>query len=217
MLFRSVSQSRYESLNADGVRVKGDLSKDLAQDYLNDHRSELQESVSPDKKIASLQKKYDTLKNRCDMAKEKRRMKGQRLLSQAEMKYMRQMSDINQQIHLLKSESMKPTTVTESMVTSTDLANIIADRIDMRYPQLITDYGIEVVGNAIMDVADFYAGDIEELGSSDIGGMVREVIKQLKSGSNLDEDVDYRDWETDRNSTRLNSSHSAKSRMPSSA
>ena len=30
-------------------------------------------------------------------------------------------------------------------------------------------------------------------------------------------DADYRDWETDRKSTRLNSSHSAKSRMPSSA
>ena len=29
--------------------------------------------------------------------------------------------------------------------------------------------------------------------------------------------VCYRDWETDRKSTRLNSSHSAKSRMPSSA
>ena len=29
--------------------------------------------------------------------------------------------------------------------------------------------------------------------------------------------VIYRDWETDRKSTRLNSSHSAKSRMPSSA
>ena len=28
---------------------------------------------------------------------------------------------------------------------------------------------------------------------------------------------EYRDWETDRKSTRLNSSHSAKSRMPSSA
>ena len=27
----------------------------------------------------------------------------------------------------------------------------------------------------------------------------------------------YREWETDRKSTRLNSSHSAKSRMPSSA
>ena len=30
-------------------------------------------------------------------------------------------------------------------------------------------------------------------------------------------DDEYRDWETDRKSTRLNSSHSAKSRMPSSA
>ena len=29
--------------------------------------------------------------------------------------------------------------------------------------------------------------------------------------------IQYRDWETDRKSTRLNSSHSAKSRMPSSA
>ena len=29
--------------------------------------------------------------------------------------------------------------------------------------------------------------------------------------------IGYRDWETDRKSTRLNSSHSAKSRMPSSA
>ena len=28
---------------------------------------------------------------------------------------------------------------------------------------------------------------------------------------------EYRDWETDRKSTLLNSSHSAKSRMPSSA
>ena len=30
-------------------------------------------------------------------------------------------------------------------------------------------------------------------------------------------DSDYRDWETDRKSTRLNSSHSGESRMPSSA
>ena len=29
--------------------------------------------------------------------------------------------------------------------------------------------------------------------------------------------TDYRDWETDRKSTRLNSSHSGESRMPSSA
>ena len=29
--------------------------------------------------------------------------------------------------------------------------------------------------------------------------------------------AEYRDWETDRKSTRLNSSHSGESRMPSSA
>ena len=36
----------------------------------------------------------------------------------------------------------------------------------------------------------------------------------IKLGNGKDH---YRDWETDRKSTRLNSSHSAKSRMPSSA
>ena len=44
-------------------------------------------------------------------------------------------------------------------------------------------------------------------------------VEQEGSGSAVDIDYDnaYRDWETDRKSTRLNSSHSAKSRMPSSA
>ena len=52
---------------------------------------------------------------------------------------------------------------------------------------------------------------------------------QLKTRTNYKNDIlnglyeswykngQYRDWETDRKSTRLNSSHSAKSRMPSSA
>ena len=39
------------------------------------------------------------------------------------------------------------------------------------------------------------------------------VTKEIKDKTNRG----YRDWETDRKSTRLNSSHSAKSRMPSSA
>ena len=41
-----------------------------------------------------------------------------------------------------------------------------------------------------------------------------ESKKQSKNKSSKKQ---YRDWETDRKSTRLNSSHSAKSRMPSSA
>ena len=41
--------------------------------------------------------------------------------------------------------------------------------------------------------------------------------KKCKMGCKIDTGASYRDWETDRKSTRLNSSHSAKSRMPSSA
>ena len=49
---------------------------------------------------------------------------------------------------------------------------------------------------------------IENLDGTDSG------LTEIKS--NHDKNL-YRDWETDRKSTRLNSSHSAKSRMPSSA
>ena len=42
-------------------------------------------------------------------------------------------------------------------------------------------------------------------------------ISEYKKGESYQQLIPYRDWETDRKSTRLNSSHSAKSRMPSSA
>ena len=38
-----------------------------------------------------------------------------------------------------------------------------------------------------------------------------------EDNSPIDTTLEYRDWETDRKSTRLNSSHSGESRMPSSA
>ena len=44
-----------------------------------------------------------------------------------------------------------------------------------------------------------------------------EEYRSLVGVENLKIAGGYRDWETDRKSTRLNSSHSAKSRMPSSA
>ena len=40
---------------------------------------------------------------------------------------------------------------------------------------------------------------------------------EVDTGIQIINAIQYRDWETDRKSTRLNSSHSAKSRMPSSA
>ena len=44
-----------------------------------------------------------------------------------------------------------------------------------------------------------------------------EICNQTEISADLNISGAYRDWETDRKSTRLNSSHSAKSRMPSSA
>ena len=49
-----------------------------------------------------------------------------------------------------------------------------------------------------------------------VGGAYEPTQPKLLSNGLL-ECLTYRDWETDRKSTRLNSSHSAKSRMPSSA
>ena len=48
-------------------------------------------------------------------------------------------------------------------------------------------------------------------------GLSASSYYMLFGGTNFGYCGAYRDWETDRKSTRLNSSHSAKSRMPSSA
>ena len=58
-------------------------------------------------------------------------------------------------------------------------------------------------------------------GRGDIGDRSTNLTKligaEAVSKRNFQYEGTYRDWETDRKSTRLNSSHSAKSRMPSSA
>ena len=44
-----------------------------------------------------------------------------------------------------------------------------------------------------------------------------EDLKEKKRAAAVPDETQYRDWETDRKSTRLNSSHRSLSRMPSSA
>ena len=56
-----------------------------------------------------------------------------------------------------------------------------------------------------------------ELGMNETRCFVEKAIKPKGCYYRDWEIGRYRDWETDRKSTRLNSSHSAKSRMPSSA
>ena len=53
---------------------------------------------------------------------------------------------------------------------------------------------------------------LENLATGNTDAAAKNLSKELRKIS-----MCYRDWETDRKSTRLNSSHSAKSRMPSSA
>ena len=57
---------------------------------------------------------------------------------------------------------------------------------------------------------EFGADDEEEFGAD-------EDDEESSNDEESSDDGAYRDWETDRKSTRLNSSHITRSRMPSSA
>ena len=54
---------------------------------------------------------------------------------------------------------------------------------------------------------------IQKMGLENLGVQLSNLLTEYDLGLNLK----YRDWETDRKSTRLNSSHFTRSRMPSSA
>ena len=60
-------------------------------------------------------------------------------------------------------------------------------------------------------------GKLIELSMEDVSGISGVGVKFVDIGRNIRSEAEYRDWETDRKSTRLNSSHEIPSRMPSSA
>ena len=87
--------------------------------------------------------------------------------------------------------------------------------------ELALDLNLEVPSNHLVDISDdvkkvaFEKATVEEY-SGKAGG--REVtVFVLIGNSPIVAKSSYRDWETDRKSTRLNSSHRSLSRMPSSA
>lgn len=67
--------------------------------------------------------------------------------------------------------------VAEGMEDS-PVASAITRRIMMQRVDLLSKYGPEKVLNAIEDVADF-VGDVEEIGSSDVSGWVKQVERTL--------------------------------------
>ena len=66
------------------------------------------------------------------------------------------------------------------------LADILCHRLESRYPDIYNKYDYDKVYNTIDDVASFHAG-AEELGSSDISIMLRQVIKNLESTQDVSE------------------------------
>jgi hypothetical protein len=65
-------------------------------------------------------------------------------------------------------------------VEDNPVVNAITRRILMQRTDLLAKYGPEKVMNAIDEVADF-VGDVEEIGSSDVSGFVKQVEQKLDS------------------------------------
>ena len=70
--------------------------------------------------------------------------------------------------------------------------------------------------NVLSVVSEGSADDINKWADTTGRAVGRSKLRMVEFAGQAGA-VAYRDWETDRKSTRLNSSHSAKSRMPSSA
>ena len=59
------------------------------------------------------------------------------------------------------------------------VASAIVRRIMFNHPELLQDYGPNLVNAAVSEVAD-YVGDVDEIGSSDVSSWVRQVERMLK-------------------------------------
>ena len=69
--------------------------------------------------------------------------------------------------------------VTEQLSDASPITGAITRRILKQRLDLLTQYGPELVGAAIDNVAD-YVGDVDEIGSSDISAWVQQVERMLK-------------------------------------
>ena len=91
--------------------------------------------------------------------------------------------------------------------------------------RIIPSSDMGMIESSIFQILNTYPGERVHL--PDFGSRLKLLVYEpldeflaIQIKSEIKEAInrkDYRDWETDRKSTRLNSSHSAKSRMPSSA
>ena len=89
----------------------------------------------------------------------------------------------------------------------------IAERIDSQYPKLSSALRSQMLNTVVrsLDEMVFIEGGEFEIKA------IKVMFIPASNVTSYQSNTGYRDWETDRKSTRLNSSHEIPSRMPSSA
>ena len=95
----------------------------------------------------------------------------------------------------------------------------VLDVVDAHYPKIIDSVVYQM---SCLPVDRVSKGLEPLLPQDEVNKPFNEIVNMIstvfgKPAGEISKEILYRDWETDRKSTRLNSSHSAKSRMPSSA
>lgn len=80
-------------------------------------------------------------------------------------------------------------------ISQDELANVLLHRLETRYPDVVSKYPPEAIESAAMDVARFHAG-AEELGSSDINIMLRDIMRQLENYIQMPNQLDELSPET---------------------
>jgi len=107
-------------------------------------------------------------------------------------------SSILSGINKLSEEKVGTKQVNENLndgISQEELTNTLEYRLMQLYPDIVNRYGHEVVADAIMDTASFYAG-ATEIGTSDVSIMIKNILRKLESRSNLVDNVSedsYRD------------------------
>jgi len=72
---------------------------------------------------------------------------------------------------------------TEKLIEDVEEVEAIITRRIMNHPEfsdMVREYGIEQITQAISDTAEFHGDDDDEIGSSDVSAMVNDTIKSLK-------------------------------------
>ena len=130
--------------------------------------------------------------------------------------------DENEESATAELHQTREETILEELIWHTETRKIKDLKEHEKNPRKITKDQMEKLKQSLKSF-NYVETIVINLDNTILAGHMR--IRALKALGRIKEEIEvrvpnrqlYRDWETDRKSTRLNSSHSAKSRMPSSA